>query len=188
MGHAVELFIESPSAEAICKLFKLTDSLLGRIGASPHVSLAVFEGVDISKLIEVVASFAEDTAAFNIRFSSIGIFPGEENIVFLAPVMTIDLLMLHERFHDRLNATGLTSDPYYLPGTWVPHCTITMEEQLPRTLETIRSIHQETVLKEYPVSDIHVVEFRPVVSLASFKLSGRRIEQSRAADPDKSPS
>jgi hypothetical protein len=47
-----------------------------------------------------------------------------------------------------------------------------MEENLPRTLETVRSIHRENVLAEYPVSDVHVIEFGPVVRLASFTLSG----------------
>lgn len=185
MGYAVELFLEDPPADAIRKLFSLTDSLMSRIDASPHVSLAVFDSVDIRKLIDVVALFAEDTPRFNIRFSSIGIFPGTENVVFLAPVITIELLALHQRFHDRLNAAGLASNAHYLPGAWVPHCTITMEEQLPRTLETIKVIHQEITLKEYAVSSIHVVEFRPVVDLASFKLSGGRAEQS--ADADKQP-
>lgn len=149
MGYAVELFLEDPAAEAIRKLFNLTESLMAQIGASPHVSLAVFDSVDTSTLIDVVHSFAEDTSEFNIRLSSIGIFPGKENVVFLAPVITIELLALHQRFHDRLNAAELISDPYYLPGAWVPHCTITMEEQLPCTLETIRSIHRENILGKY---------------------------------------
>ena len=141
MGYAVELFLEDLAAEPIRKIFHLTDSLMSRIGASPHLSLAVFDSVDTSRLIDVVRSFAESTQAFNIRLASIAIFPGADNVVFLAPVVTTELLTLHQRFHNKLNAAGLSGDPHYLPGAWVPHCTITMEEQLPRTLETIKSIH-----------------------------------------------
>ncbi len=185
MGYAVELFLEDSAAEAIRKLFELTGSLMLRIEASPHVSLAVFDNVDKSRLIDVARSFAEDTQAFNIRLCSIGLFPGEENTVFLAPVVTTELLMLHKFFHDKLKAAGLSSDSNYLPGAWVPHCTITMEEQLPRTLETIKAIHMKKVLGEYPVSKIHVVKFRPVVSLASFRLSNENAEQAPAVDTDK---
>lgn len=186
MGYAVELFLEDSAAEAIRKLFELTDSLMLRIEASPHVSLAVFDNVDTSRLIDVVRSFAEDTQAFNIRLCSIGLFPSEENIVFLAPVVTTELLTLHKFFHDKLKAAGLCSDSNYLPGTWVPHCTITMEEQLLRTLETLKAIHMKKILGEYLISEIHVVEFRPVVNLASFRLLEENAEQAHAADADKS--
>ena len=186
MGYAVELFLEDAAAGAIRELFELTNSLMSRLEASPHVSLSVFDNVDTPKLVDVVRSFAGETHAFNIRLSSIGLFPGEENVVFLAPVVTTELLTLHKRFHARLETAGLRSEPHYLPGAWVPHCTITMEEPLPRTLDTIRAIHAKKVLGEYLVSHIHVVEFRPVVSLASFGLSDENAEQSRATDADKS--
>jgi hypothetical protein len=94
--------------------------------------------------------------------------------------VTTELLALHQRFHDELRAAGLSSDPYYLPGAWVPHCTITVEDELPRVLEVIESIHGEEVLGQYPVSEIHVVQFRPTVSLASFSLSSGGAAKSRA--------
>lgn len=170
MGYAVALFLEDPAAKAIRKLFQQTDSLMSRIGASPHVSLAVFDNVDTSRLIPVVRSFAEKTQSLNLRLSSIGVFPNDDNVVFLAAAVTTELLALHKQFHDDLKTAGLSSDPLYLPGAWVPHCTITMEQTLPHALETIQIIHAEKVMGEYPISEIHVVEFRPVVSLASFKL------------------
>ena len=171
MGYAVELSLEDPAAEAIRRLFESTDSLMSRIAASPHISLAVFENVDPSRLIDVVRPFADNTKAFGIRLSSIGLFPGNENVVFLAPVVTTELLTVHKTFHDRLGAAGLSGDPHYLPGIWVPHCTITQEEHLSDALETIRSTHGAKVLGEYRISEVQVIEFRPVVSLASFRLS-----------------
>ena len=182
MGYAVELLLEDTATKTIRDLFVATNSLMSRIGASPHISLAVFDTVDPSGLISVVRSFASNTQAFNVRLSSVGIFPGEENVVFLAPVVTSELLKLHQSFHEQLKAAGLSSDPSYFPGSWVPHCTITMEERLPRMLDTVRSIHGEKVLGEYRVSSIHVVEFRPVASLASFDLIDGRAEQAGATD------
>jgi hypothetical protein len=41
MGYAVELKLETVAAEPIRNLFVQTDSLMTRIGASPHVSLGV---------------------------------------------------------------------------------------------------------------------------------------------------
>ncbi len=56
MRYAVELLFEDSAAGALGKLFELTDSLMSRIEASPHVSLAMFDNVDTSRLINVVRS------------------------------------------------------------------------------------------------------------------------------------
>jgi 2'-5' RNA ligase len=177
MAYAVELYIDGLDAQPIRRLFELTHSELIRIGASPHVSLAVFDEIAVPRLIDVVRSFAETTHPFNIQISSVGMFPGSGigNVVFLAPVVTEELIALHKRFHHQLDNSGLECDPLYLPGNWVPHCTITMEEGLTESLETIKTILGQNILGEYQVSELHVVEFRPVVSLASFKLSGVEI-------------
>ena len=173
MGYAVELALDKPDAEPLRNLFELTNSIMLELEAIPHVSLAVFEEVDTAKLVNVVGAFAKETQPFCLRFSSIGIFPGEENVVFLAAVVTEELLRLHAELHERLNAARLDSDPLYQPGAWVPHCTITMSEPLGESLETIRTIHGQEALGEYRVSEIQVIEFRPVVNLASFQLTGR---------------
>jgi 2'-5' RNA ligase len=171
MGYAVELVLDKADAESLRELYDLTNSVMLELDAIPHVSLAVFEQVDTALLASLVSAFAKDTQPFSLHFSSISIFPGEENVVFLAAVVTENLLRLHADFHARLNALGLKRDLYHLPGTWVPHCTVTMNEPLSQSLETIRMIHNQEVLGEYRVSEIRVIEFRTVVNLASFYLS-----------------
>ncbi len=182
MGYAVEMFFEETGSQPIRRLFDSIDSPLPKIGALPHVSLALFDAVDVSRLIDVSGAFAHNTCAFGIRFSSVGLFSGDDTVVFLAPVVTDELLGLHRSFHMRLEAAGLCSDPYYAPGYWVPHCTITIEEPLPGAFDTIETIHAAKVMGEYLVSSIHVVEFRPVVDLASFDLKDITTEQSSPAD------
>lgn len=168
MGYAVELVLDKADAEPIQRLFELTNSIMLELEAEPHVSLAVFEEVDTARLFSLVDDFAKERQPLNLRFSSIGVFPGEENVVFLAPVVTEELLRLHADFYDRLGTAGLKCDPYYQPGAWVPHCTITMNEPLSESLEAITKIHDQEALGEYMVSEIRVIEFKPVVNLASF--------------------
>jgi 2'-5' RNA ligase len=170
VGYAVELFFDTSADETLRRLFALTDSVMLRVHASPHISLAVFDDVDTSRLIDVVCSFAERTHEFNVRFSSVGIFPTGENVVFLAPVVTDELLALHRSFHGELDSVGLSCDEYYRPGRWVPHSTITMENELSRALEAVKLIREAKIVGEYPINQVHVVEYRPAVSLASFTL------------------
>ena len=170
MGYAVELFIEEGESQAIRQLFSTTHSVLADLGTTPHISLAVFDVVDVPKLTDIVRTFAAGISPFGVRFSSVGTFPGPENVVFLAPVVTSPLLESHSALHAQLAAAGLSCDPYYLPDNWVPHCAITVEEPIAQTLETIRQVHEADVLGKYSISTVGVVAFRPVTNLSVFEL------------------
>ena len=57
-----------------------------------------------------------------VTFPSVGIFP-TNGTVFLAPTVTNELLKLHHSYHDYFK-TFHNPNSYYVPGKWVPHCTI----------------------------------------------------------------
>jgi 2'-5' RNA ligase len=170
MGYAVLLLLREGKSQAIRQLFATTGSVLERIGVSPHVSLAVFEDVNVAKLTAIVKAFAASTSPLTIHFSSVGLFPGSQNVVFLAPVVTSSLLSIHKALHLQLAAEGLSCDPYYRPDAWVPHCAITVDEPLANSLETISQIHKRNLMGGYEIDQVDIVKFRPVVTLATFKL------------------
>ena len=172
MGYAVEMFVRDSESHPIRELFVASGSVLAKIGTSPHVSLAVFQEVDVNKLTEIVERFAAETAQLTLRFSSLGIFPGTQNAVFLAPVVTTGLLHLHEALHNHLSEAGVSSDTRYQPGSWVPHCAITVEEALERSLKTLRLAHDCNLLGEYAIEQIGIVRYRPVERVKTFKLTG----------------
>ncbi|WP_276310202.1 2'-5' RNA ligase family protein [Bacillus salacetis] len=58
-----------------------------------------------------------------ISFNSVGSF-FESGALYLSPVMTTELYELHCKHHQVLQGYGNSSSPFYLPGQWVPHCTI----------------------------------------------------------------
>jgi 2'-5' RNA ligase len=174
VGYAVELFIKLDESESIQRLFKETNSILADIDTRPHISLAVFDEVDIPKLCIILHDFAARLEPLTLRFSSIGLFPGTENIVFLAPVVTELLISAHAMLHRYLADADMKCHSHYLPGTWVPHCTITAEEPLEKSIESIQKIHSAQVLGEYSFESVHLIKFRPVVSLASFQLGNEK--------------
>ncbi|NIA13096.1 MAG: hypothetical protein GWP08_03365 [Nitrospiraceae bacterium] len=182
MGYAVELLLREDESQAIRRLFSTTGSVLAAIGTAPHISLAVFDDVDVPKLTSIVRAFAADLSPLTVRFSSVGVFPGVENVVFLAPVVTAPLLAAHAVLHTQLQGEGLSCDPNYVPCAWVPHCAITVEEPIAQTLETIRHVHDANVLGEYTISTVGVVEFRPLVTLSVFDLGEKVPEPAHAGD------
>lgn len=186
MGYAVELFLDPPEAEELRESMKIIESPIPVLGGSPHISLAVFDEVELPALVEVVRDFAARTRAFQVGMSSIGIFPSDSHIVFLAPVVTRQLLDLHEVFHSQLQNTGLLCHSLYRPGSWVPHCTVTFDVGSHQIIEAIDLLENAKCLKDYRVSSIHIVSFRPVIDIASFPLISINTEQGGGANPAKS--
>ncbi|MCV5434160.1 2'-5' RNA ligase family protein, partial [Escherichia coli] len=58
-----------------------------------------------------------------VTFPSVGVFP-TNGTVFLAPTVTDELLKFHHSYHDYFNNFHDNPNSYYVPGKWVPHCTI----------------------------------------------------------------
>ncbi|MBE7148884.1 2'-5' RNA ligase family protein [Bacillus mycoides] len=93
-------------------------------GVEPHITLADYNELDVNlyteKLEEFVV-FQENIAA--VTFPSVGTFPTNRTI-FLAPTITDELLRLHHSYHDYFKVFHDNLHSYYVPGKWVPHCTI----------------------------------------------------------------
>jgi 2'-5' RNA ligase len=98
----------------------------------PHITLAACAGLDLPACASLLAEWAGGTGEWLVRFESLGVFLLDSPVVFAAPVVTRALLALHERVHHGLreSATGLAAP--YLPGNWVPHCTLA--ERIPASL------------------------------------------------------
>jgi 2'-5' RNA ligase len=121
-GLAVELRFDAEAERAVLKVWEAVravsgSSVLFDLRARPHVSLAVYpEGAPGA----VGAAPRLRATPLPFAFASAGTFPGDEGVVFLAPVVDDALLRMHREWH-ALAPGGL---PYYAPGAWVPHCTV----------------------------------------------------------------
>lgn len=171
MGYAIELFYDDASERAVRDIWDGLGTALGQpslseLGARPHVSLAVYgDDFDTIGFPERLLEFARSIDTFDFMLSSLGTFPGQEGVVFLAPVVTRRLQAVHARFHQVFSKYDNAGKGYYLPGNWVPHCTVAID----------LSAHEVTAALAYgrevfqPISgqfqEIGLVEFRPVKEL-----------------------
>ena len=95
--------------------------------AAPHLSLAVYDDgpdIDPARLAGGIDRLAEDHAPLPVTFSSIGVFPTEERVLFLGPVVRRPLLDLHAAWHALAADFAANCWSYYLRGNWMPHCTL----------------------------------------------------------------
>jgi 2'-5' RNA ligase len=129
MPFAIQLFFDPASDTVVRSLwaelaskkvpFPLQDS-----GNRPHVSLAIYGELKTATCAGLLSSFAQTRSPLTLSIASLGIFPGEQAVVFLAPIISSSLLDLHRQVHQLLQNTGTLPSTYYLPGHWTPHCTL----------------------------------------------------------------
>jgi 2'-5' RNA ligase len=174
MGYAVLLYFDEQTEWHILELRQTLieasiPSLMNKMGDRPHISLAGFSGVEGDSLISVVQEFANGRHPFSIQLSAIGLFPTKENVLFLSPVPTIQLLTCHQEFHQRLAKSKLVSSPYYAPESWVPHCTVEMnipDEQLQRAIEYCIKAFTPIVGQ---FQEMGVIEYWPIKPLETWR-------------------
>lgn len=93
-------------------------------GVEPHITFADYNELDVNlytKKLEEFVVFQENISA--VTFPSVGTFP-TNGTIFLAPTITDELLRLHHSYHDYFKTFHDNPQSYYVPGKWIPHCTI----------------------------------------------------------------
>lgn len=164
-GYAIELYFD-PAAERTLR--ELIDRLHVRgirstrpAGARPHVSLAVFDLVDVERTSAALGEFARECPALRLHLASIGRFPGDEGVVFLAPIVTRELLELHAMLHRMPAVVAGTKREYYLPGRWVPHCTLAEGLQPDAVCKAVELAHAGGACRAVSIREIGLVQIGP---------------------------
>ncbi|MBE5104941.1 2'-5' RNA ligase family protein [Bacillus thuringiensis] len=93
-------------------------------GVEPHITIADYNELDVSLYTEKLKDFVVAQENFiAVTFPSVGTFP-TNGTIFLAPTITDELLRLHHSYHNYFKTFHDNPMSYYVPGKWVPHCTI----------------------------------------------------------------
>ncbi|TDC71888.1 2'-5' RNA ligase family protein, partial [Micromonospora sp. KC606] len=138
MVAALELYLDTDATRRIRVLWDALEaegvqsmrSLLER-RHRPHVSLAVAPRFDPERVAEALRGMVV-AAPLRLDFQHAGQFVGR--VLWLGVTPTAELLAHHAQVHERLTRAGIALSEQYLPGRWVPHCTLSM--RVPNTLMT----------------------------------------------------
>jgi 2'-5' RNA ligase len=140
-------------------------------GEKPHISLAVFDRLDVQSAQQKLSSFAKNNHAFPLTLLNLGVFPGVENVLFLSPSWSGELLELHRKFHDLFASSTSEEWPYYKTDSWVPHCTLEEKVALAPLKEGLDLCSKINLPISVSVEEVGLVGFQPLRRLCSFKLS-----------------
>jgi len=134
MPYAFTLRLDPVSAASVEEVSRILasegiDTDRHRLGYSAHVTLALYPDEVAGDLLR--AAFAEVTPSWRqlpVSLCGFGIFPpvasiqGSLSVLWMAPVVTRDLLALQATVSDML--PNLPLHAHYRPGAWVPHVTL----------------------------------------------------------------
>jgi 2'-5' RNA ligase len=130
-------------------------------GARPHVTLGVCERLNVVACERFLTGFAAAVPAPTVSLASLGLFATDPAVVFLAPVVTAELLALHDRFHQEFRDLAGGPWAYYLPGQWVPHCTVALEVPRSAVGDTVARCLSVRLPIAARLEEVGLVEFEP---------------------------
>lgn len=129
MAHALEMYFDEDADAAVRQLWqRLADAGLPSLAVRthrrhrPHVSLAVAESLAAADPAVLRPVLAARKPVLHLHV--LGTFPGSEGVLFLGVTVTARLLAFHGDVHAALAGQPGEHWPDYLPGRWVPHCTL----------------------------------------------------------------
>ncbi len=172
MPYAIELYLDDESTAKIDKIrleFKKNKISIDE-ETKPHVTLSIYQDIPLDIFEDKLKLFAKEIQSFKVIYSSIGIFTNDNPVIFLAPVVTLQLLDVHNKFYDFFKEYSNKAWDYYKPNQWVPHTTLCIslsEGMLKKSSDIIKNL-------EFPMESrfekIGILEFNPNKSISQFKL------------------
>jgi 2'-5' RNA ligase len=171
---AIALALDAASASVVRAVWQaLAEAgfpFLAESGAAPHVSLAIWDEIDLVPMVRALATFAAETSRVSIEFSRVDVF-ASTGAVFLAPRADAALPVVHARCHERLAVHGRRPWAHYAPGTWVPHCTLAQDIHDADALARARTVTGRIALPLTGWLDrAELIAFHPVRALAAYPL------------------
>jgi len=167
MPYAVTLRLDAEAAAEVERLRAAIEAEI-LIEYAPHVTLAVYpDDRDVDELRRMVETLAARWPALAVRFAALGLFVGAATVVWVAPVVTGELL----RRHAELVAMVAAGHPHYWPGSWVPH--VTLAERLTGAGAAEAIIALDTIWQPFcgTLDRMEIVHFAPVEIVASWPLA-----------------
>ena len=142
--HAVVSPLDEPATERFLGVTRSIEAALppetARIAQIPNVSYHLACEYQLDRLPRALRSIADRTSGVSSRTSGIGMFLGNDVVVYLPVVRSPELSAVHVRVRDAaraLVAAPSDDDAYYEPGSWTPHITLA---RIPRRPEVVSAV------------------------------------------------
>lgn len=181
MPIAVELTFDGKTADDIRKLWRLIDKQhLSHhhpdFESAPHITLGVYDDSAEGVLVKFARQFAAQQGPYGLTFSSLGVFKGRDNTLFLAPRVDEELLHIHRLWHAVSRDVSLPHFSHYSHDQWEPHVTLGIDLNTKQFVRTFQAIADHPLPKHGTLMGVRLVKFSPTKVLADIPLGETYIE------------
>ncbi len=116
-------FFNSEAADFVANIRKTIGLEKENIHDIPHITFAITGNLPFERAETFSHKLLDAHSLLLLEFSSIGYFP-ESGTFFLGVTSSVELLRFHNEIVTFITDGGYSISPHYLPGRWVPHCSI----------------------------------------------------------------
>jgi len=174
--YAVIVYFDHKSEVTIHKIQSEVSRVTGNTYLSdnrilPHITLSLFSNESYQVILEDLASFAPELRDISISLSSIGIFNSSPAVVNLLPVVSDEIIRIHESLMQKLSRHISDFNPLYERASWVPHCAVAVNiapDELTGAIETTCRLFTPITCT---LSTLSLVECNPYSKVADWKIS-----------------
>ena len=111
--------------EAMWRVLELKCGLRGiKITPLPHFSWHVAEEYDPALVGVTLEAMIGRSHPFTVQTSGLGIFTGQDPVLYLLITKTEKLMRIHKALSKRIEPLAKDSSAFYAPDIWVPHITL----------------------------------------------------------------
>lgn len=163
-AYAIVGYLDYETDEYIKNLWKvLSEKDITRYGVEakgkrPHITLADYENIDKAEFIKLFNNYYKDKIKVDINLNVLGTFINTGTL-FLSPTLSDKLFNFHKNHHNYFKEFDLNDRSLYLPGNWIPHCTIASrlsEENMIRAFRYCKSTIKKVIGKLEEIAFIEI--------------------------------
>jgi 2'-5' RNA ligase len=146
---------------------------------APHLTymLANVPASRIQELKAALRQVAETTPPFPAYTTGLGVFPGENPVIYVPVLRSNDLNLLHQRVLDVTSLYCRGTDRYNTPARWLPHLSLALHDTTPDILgPVLRHLNQETYNMRININNLAILEKKGDLFLCEekFEFTGKR--------------
>ena len=123
----------------------------------PHLTYLLISTRHLPDLKELLRGLAASTSPFSGYTTGLGVFPGENPVIYIPVLRSNDLNVLHQRVLD-ITAPLCRANSYYKPDRWLPHISLALHDTTPDLLgPVLQHLNQETYNLRLNVNNLAIL-------------------------------
>lgn len=146
---------------------------------APHLTymLANVTAPKLADLRVALAQVAATTPPFPAYTTGLGVFPGENPVIYVPVLRSNDLNQLHQRVLDISAPLCRGTDRYNAPARWLPHLSLALHDTTPDLLgPVLRYLNQETYNLRININNLAIMQQQGELFVCEekFALTGKK--------------